>query len=121
VSACPKLALLRHGDVSCECPLIGVDRKWLTDRQNDANDHFGFVAFSCLLANSVGTGWLTPSFGKAVCSLRCQRIFGMEYDVNKPFHPKRFIHPPRVLQGHPVEPNCIARTELSLLTAHSGD
>jgi hypothetical protein len=23
-------------DVPCECPLIGVDRKWLADRQNDA-------------------------------------------------------------------------------------
>jgi hypothetical protein len=32
------LARLRHADVPCECPLIGVDRKWLADRQNDAND-----------------------------------------------------------------------------------
>ena len=32
------LARLKRADVPCECPLIGVDRKWLADRQNDAND-----------------------------------------------------------------------------------
>jgi hypothetical protein len=30
------LGRLRRADVPCECPLIGVDRKWLADRQNDA-------------------------------------------------------------------------------------
>jgi hypothetical protein len=32
------MARLRRADVPCECPLIGVDRKWLADRQNDAID-----------------------------------------------------------------------------------
>jgi len=32
------LARLRRADAPCECPLIGVDRKRLADRQNDAND-----------------------------------------------------------------------------------
>jgi hypothetical protein len=34
----PLLARLRHADVPCECPLIGVNRKWLVDRQNDGFD-----------------------------------------------------------------------------------
>ena len=29
---------LRRADAPSECPLIGVDRKWLADRQTDAND-----------------------------------------------------------------------------------
>jgi hypothetical protein len=36
----PHMARLRRADVPCECPLIGVNRKWLADRQNDANDPF---------------------------------------------------------------------------------
>ena len=32
------MARLRRADVPCECPLIGVNRKWLADRQNDALD-----------------------------------------------------------------------------------
>jgi hypothetical protein len=35
---CHPLARLRRADAPCEFPLIGVDRKWLADRQNDAND-----------------------------------------------------------------------------------
>jgi hypothetical protein len=31
---------LRLADLPCEGPLIGVNRKWLADRQNDANDPF---------------------------------------------------------------------------------
>jgi len=34
----PKLAPLRHADVRWECPELEADRKWLADRQNDAND-----------------------------------------------------------------------------------
>ena len=34
----PLLARLRRADVPCVCPLIGVNRKWLADGQNDAND-----------------------------------------------------------------------------------
>ena len=29
---------LRRADAPSECPLIGVDRKWLADRQTDAID-----------------------------------------------------------------------------------
>jgi hypothetical protein len=32
------VARLRRADVPCECPLIGVDRKWQADRQSGAND-----------------------------------------------------------------------------------
>jgi hypothetical protein len=32
------MARLRRAEVPCECPLIGVDRKGLADRQDDAND-----------------------------------------------------------------------------------
>jgi hypothetical protein len=35
---------LRRADVPCECPLIGVDRKWLADRRNDANDPYATSA-----------------------------------------------------------------------------
>jgi hypothetical protein len=38
VAVRPLLAPLRHADVPCECPLLGVDRKWLVDSQNDAID-----------------------------------------------------------------------------------
>ena len=47
--------------------------------------------------------FLTQTKPKFVLLSRCgtQCIFEMEYDLNKPLHPKRFIHPPRVLQGRP--------------------
>jgi hypothetical protein len=32
------MAPLRHADVRWECPELEADRKWLADRQNDAND-----------------------------------------------------------------------------------
>jgi len=33
-----KSAPLRHANAPCECPLIGVERKWLAMRQTGAND-----------------------------------------------------------------------------------
>jgi hypothetical protein len=38
VGGCRSLALLRHADRLSGCPFIGVDRKWLTKRQNDEID-----------------------------------------------------------------------------------
>jgi hypothetical protein len=63
--------------------------------------HFGLVDFSCLLVNTIVTGADGSPHRSEKLTVYCdaQRIFGMEYDVNKPFHPKRFIHPPRVQQG----------------------
>jgi hypothetical protein len=52
-----KSAHLRRADVPCECRLIGVNRKWFADRQNDAND---------------------PMYGPAV---RCKRLWSTLVDA----------------------------------------
>ena len=64
---------------------------------------FELVALSCLLANIVGTGADGSPDRSEKLAARCgtQGIFEMEYDLNKPLHPRRFIHPPRALQGGP--------------------
>ena len=60
----PILGRLRRADVLCECPLIGVDRKSLADRQNDANDPQQMLICQC---------WCTPPLSSIHDRMRFQR------------------------------------------------
>jgi hypothetical protein len=66
---CRLSARLRRADVPCECPLIGVDRKRLTGRQNDANDPDRTLAHMVCLRKT----WLSFAkyvlFGVSGCSI----------------------------------------------------
>jgi hypothetical protein len=38
------MAPLRHANARCECPFVGVERKWSAQDQNDANDPIATLA-----------------------------------------------------------------------------